>query len=377
VEVPRPPIALAALLFTCHVLDVSREITRVVYASMQRGRLGLLALLIACLWPDLARAESSERSGSADHVPGTTISVHINAGEWIAVGTCGVTGARVGGDTVLRLRDPDGVEIAYSDDACGGLGSRISFRATRTGAHQIVLACYSSEGCGGRVAWQVDDEEVRMPFATWDLGLDLRALLGPDGQGLVADAWIRARLDGLGGMVLSLAGAPMGIAGGIDGGVLGGAVHLVAGWDIGFAEVGIGGGVSTLSRRGEGVTLREAGVLAFQLRFGRLDDFHMGGRLLLAFPTDESIDYTLDVRAVMPLEAFELVAHGLFGMSGVALGEVGFVYWPAGSARQGVGVAVLAGGSAVTYQPVCRFGLVCAETVYAGPHVGVGLHIRP
>jgi hypothetical protein len=137
-------------------------------------------------------------------VPGTTISVHINAGEWIAVGTCGVVGARVGGDTVLRLRDPDGVEIAYSDDACGGLGSRISFRATRTGAHQIVLACYSGEGCGGRVAWQVDDEEVRMPFATWDLGLDLRALLGPAGQGLVADAWIRARLDGLGGMVLSL-----------------------------------------------------------------------------------------------------------------------------------------------------------------------------
>ena len=357
------------------MLVVSRESTRDV--STLRAWSGLFVLVSALLAPCLARAESSERSGSADHVAGTTISVHLNAGEWIAVGTCGVTGARFGGDTVLRLRDPDGAEIAYSDDACGGLGSRISHRATRTGAHQIVLACYSSEGCGGRVAWQIDDEEVPMPFATWDLGLHLRALLGPDGQGLVADAWIRARLDALGGMVLSLAGAPMGIAGGGGGGVLGGAVHLVAGWDVGFVEVGIGGGVTTLSRRDEGVTQREAGLLAFQLRFGELDDFHMGGRLLLAFPADDAIDYTMDVRAAMPLEAFELVAHGVYGMSGVALGEIGFVYWPGGPARRGLGVAVLAGGSAVTYQPVCRFGLVCAETVYAGPHVGVGLHVRP
>ena len=336
-----------------------------------------VALLPAALLPATALAESQPRSGSADHVPGTTISVEVTAGEWIAVGTCGVTGARFGGDTVLRLRDPNGAELAYSDDACGGLGSRISFRATRTGAHQIVLGCYAADTCGGRVAWQIDDEEISMPFATWDLGFEARALLGPDGQGLVADAWVRARLDGLGGMILSLAGAPMGIAGGSGGGVLGGATQLVVGWDIGFVEIGIGGGVTTLSRRGEGVTQREAGVLAFQLRFGEIDDFHMGGRLLLAFPGDDGVDYTMDFRAAMPIDAFELFAHGAFVMSGVALGEVGFVYWPGGPARRGLGVAVLAGGSAVSYQPVCRFGLVCAETVYAGPHVGVGLHVRP
>jgi hypothetical protein len=108
----REPIA-------CHVLGVSRESTRVVHASMFGACLGLCALVIAALTPCLARAESSERTGSADHVPGGTITVHVNAGEWIAVGTCGVTGARFGGDTVLRLRDPDGAEIAYSDDACG------------------------------------------------------------------------------------------------------------------------------------------------------------------------------------------------------------------------------------------------------------------
>jgi hypothetical protein len=324
-----------------------------------------------------ARAESSERAGSAQHVAGTTIPIELQAGEWIAAGTCGLSGAWHVGDTVLRLRDPQGVEVSFSDDACGTLGSRISYRATQSGTHQLVLACYVDGACGGQVAWRIDDVEVSTPFAVWEAGLAARALVGPDGQGLLADAWARVRLDGLGGLSLSLAGAPMGIAGGTGGGLLGGAAHLVVGWDVGFLEVGLGGGVTTLSRRAEGLTQREAGVFAVQLRVGGIDEIHVGARLLFAFPSEDLIDFTADLRAVFPVDAFEVLAHGVFGMSGVTLAEVGLVYWPEGAARRGIGVAFLAGGGAVSYQPVCRFGLVCAETIYAGPHVGLGLHLRP
>ena len=322
-------------------------------------------------------AESESRSGSAEHVADTLVPIELRAGEWIAAGTCGMSGARHDFDTTLRLRDPDGVEVAYSDDACGGLGSRISFRATRTGTHHLALGCYSGGSCGGRVVWRVDDQEVPIPPVDWDFGFHARAMIGPDGQGLVADAWVAARFDELGGLVLRLDGAPMGLAGGVGGGLLAGALQLTVGYDVGFVSFGIGGGVTTLSRRAEGVQQREAAALAMRLTFGSVDDFHAGASVLVAFPNDDEVDFNLDAFASLPIDSLEILARGFYGMSGVWLGEIGVVWWPEGAVRRGVGLALLAGGSAVSYQPVCRFGLVCEATTYAGPHVGVGLHVRP
>jgi len=288
-----------------------------------------------------------------------------------------MSGARCDGDRTLALLDPSGSQVAYNDDACGGLGSRIVHQAASSGTYRIATACYGSRSCGGRVVWRVGESEARPSVVQWSTGLNARALLGPDGQGLVADAFLSARFDEVGGLVLRLSGSPMGIAGGHEGGVLGGSVQLTAGWDLDFVEIGMGGGVSTLSRRSQGLDQREVGVLAFRARFGTERDFHVTGQWMLGFPSDDEVDATLDASVVLPIDSVELLARGVYGMSGVWLGEIGLVWWPEGSGRGGVGLAFLAGGSAVTYQPVCRFGLVCEASTYAGPHVGLGIHVRP
>jgi len=335
----------------------------------------VLAQLTLAMSTSHARAQSEPRGGVEDHVQNSQIAIELHEGEWIAAGTCGLVGARYDLDTTVQLLDPEGSRVAYNDDACGGLGSRLSYRATRTGTHQLVLGCYSAR-CGGRVAWRIDDEEVWLPEVVWQAGLQTRALLGPDGQGLIADAWVAVRLDTLGGLTFRLEGAPMGIAGGNEGGVLGGSVQLSAGYDLGFIAFGLGGGVTTLSRRAEGVLQREAGLLAIRMRFGSFDDFHLSAQILIAFPAVAAPDIGIDIDAGLPIDSFEIVARGIYGMSGVWLGEVGVVWWPEG-VRRGVGLGLLAGGSLVWYQPVCRFGLVCEVTTYAGPHVGLGIHIRP
>ena len=82
-------------------------------------------------------------------------SVTLNAGQTITVGTCGVPGSSFSGDTFLRLFDPSAVQADLNDDACGGIGSSLSFTATTTGSHQIRVGCYSSLGCSGTVAWSI------------------------------------------------------------------------------------------------------------------------------------------------------------------------------------------------------------------------------
>lgn len=348
--------------------------------SRSRALRGLvLACVVTCV-PGAAAAQADAAEsyrGSAWHSRGATVPIEVVAGQTITVGTCGIAGARHTGDTTVTLTDPDGAQVAYNDDACGGLGSRVTYQASRSGTYRIALGCYASRQCGGRVVWQVGDGRVGEPVAQWSTGLEARALLGPDAQGLVADAWLSARFDQIAGMVLRLSGAPMGIAGGRDGGVLAGSLQLTVGWDFEYVEVGMGGGVSTLSRRGQGVTQAEIGVLALRARFGTEQDFHVAAQAAIGFPTEDDVDATLDVTAVLPIDSIELLARGVYGMSGVWLGEVGLVWWPGGSGRGGVGIAFLAGGAAVSYQPVCRFGLVCQASTYAGPHVGLGVHVRP
>ncbi|MBN8233105.1 trypsin-like peptidase domain-containing protein [Corallococcus macrosporus] len=81
--------------------------------------------------------------------------VTLAAGQKLTVGTCGVTGAAVTGDSFLRLRGPSGSEVASNDDACGGTGSKITFTATVAGTYEIRAGCYQNSSCGGTVAWEI------------------------------------------------------------------------------------------------------------------------------------------------------------------------------------------------------------------------------
>jgi V8-like Glu-specific endopeptidase len=81
--------------------------------------------------------------------------VALTAGQKITLGTCGVTGATLNGDSYLRLFGPGATEVASNDDACGGRGSNIVFTAVTSGNYEIRAGCYSSGSCDGTVVWEI------------------------------------------------------------------------------------------------------------------------------------------------------------------------------------------------------------------------------
>ena len=83
--------------------------------------------------------------------------VALTAGQKITLGTCGLTGAALTGDSYLRLFGPGGTEVAANDDACGGRGSNLSFTVPSSGAgnYEIRAGCYSTGSCGGTVVWEL------------------------------------------------------------------------------------------------------------------------------------------------------------------------------------------------------------------------------
>ncbi|WP_375772477.1 hypothetical protein NR798_16835 [Archangium gephyra] len=83
--------------------------------------------------------------------------IALTAGQTLTLGTCGVTGASYSGDTYLRLYNPSGTQVAYSDDACGGTGSNFTYTvpAGTAGTYQLRAGCYSSGSCSGTVAWTI------------------------------------------------------------------------------------------------------------------------------------------------------------------------------------------------------------------------------
>lgn len=82
--------------------------------------------------------------------------IALNAGDTIAFGTCGLTGASFTGDTYLRLFF-NGNQVAFNDDSCGGLGSNVSFTVPtgQGGTYEMRAGCYGSGGCTGRVVVDV------------------------------------------------------------------------------------------------------------------------------------------------------------------------------------------------------------------------------
>lgn len=349
-------------------------------------RAALLAALVAWAVGLAASARAQDdgppRSGHADHTPGSSITIVVEAGAWLLAANCGAEGVWYGGDTTLALYDPSGTRVAYSDDACGGLGSRLVHQAEVSGAHRLEMSCYGGGSeCSGRVAWSVSAEapSESATYLSFEGALEARALLGPEGQAALLDAWAELAIhpDFL-AVRFRVEGSPMGVGGGRGGGVLAGGVQASVALDLHWAELGIGGGVAVLSRRPEGVVTREAGTLVLRFRAGLRDDFRVSAALALAITGEEdATDIAFDGRVVLPIGMVELTGRALYGFQGVWLGDLGVVIWPDGASRRGLGVALFAGGSAIFYQPVCRFGLVCDTTLYAGPHVGVGIHIRP
>jgi hypothetical protein len=83
-------------------------------------------------------------------------SIALGAGQMLTIGTCGVAGASVSGDSFLRLNGPGGNEITNNDDGCSGsLGSKLSIFITQSGFYTIRAGCYSSGACSGTVAWTI------------------------------------------------------------------------------------------------------------------------------------------------------------------------------------------------------------------------------
>ena len=77
------------------------------------------------------------------------------AGDVVEVGTCGVEGATVDGDSFLRFNNGTGTEVASNDDSCGGRGSYFKYTVPAAGSFTIRGGCYSSGSCGGTVVWKV------------------------------------------------------------------------------------------------------------------------------------------------------------------------------------------------------------------------------
>ena len=91
--------------------------------------------------------------------------VTLNAGETITVGTCGLANASFTGDTYLRLF-AGGAQVASNDDACGGLGSQLSYTSAGGGAVEIRVGCYASGSCSGTAAWEISGPSANtLPFS--------------------------------------------------------------------------------------------------------------------------------------------------------------------------------------------------------------------
>lgn len=85
----------------------------------------------------------------------TDVTVTLQPGQILDVGTCGLPGVFATNDTYLRLLGPDGLEVMDNDDACKGSGSRIRYRVPPCGGGTYVIqaGCFESGSCGGRLGY--------------------------------------------------------------------------------------------------------------------------------------------------------------------------------------------------------------------------------
>jgi hypothetical protein len=95
-------------------------------------------------------------SNTLSATQGTTdVTLSLEPGDVLSVGTCGVPGAFATNDTYLRLLGPTGEELFENDDACKGSGSQLRYKvpACGGGTYVIKVGCYESGSCGGRLGY--------------------------------------------------------------------------------------------------------------------------------------------------------------------------------------------------------------------------------
>jgi hypothetical protein len=86
---------------------------------------------------------------------GTDRGISLRGGMRIAIGTCGIGGAWAIRDTYLRLFDPNGVQVASNDDACGDFSSYMTYTvpANAGGIYTIRAGCFGMSSCSGNVVY--------------------------------------------------------------------------------------------------------------------------------------------------------------------------------------------------------------------------------
>jgi hypothetical protein len=329
--------------------------------------------------------QARETSGSFPHERGERRSIELAPGQRLTAGTCGVPAARYEGDTTLSLLDPGGAPVASSDDACGGVGSRIVYDVPprRGGRYTLVFDCYSYAPCGGIVGYRITDAPPPPPAPpVLRVATSARALVGVDnlGAGVIGDVLVEARP--LAPFVLRLGGNPLGLAGGSLGGVATGSLHLTFGFELDAAELGMGGGVAVLASRLYDSAAQEIGLLAMRGRVGAFHTFHVEAQLAVTFFHRTSVEvelFSLDVTARLPLDEVDLAVRGALGHDGTALGEAIVTWWIGREeGRKVIAVSFHAGAGGVFHQPLCRFGIACTNVRwYAGPALGLGMEWRP
>ncbi|AKQ67243.1 Trypsin domain protein [Myxococcus hansupus] len=128
------------------------------------GASGDYTLRAGCYDDKACRATVTWSVGAASFSVANTQSATVNTsnhrvtlteGQRLHVGTCGQPGATKVGDTFIRLFDPQGQEMAFNDDACGGTGSQIQYTvpAGKGGVWEVRAGCYSTGSCSGNLAW--------------------------------------------------------------------------------------------------------------------------------------------------------------------------------------------------------------------------------
>ena len=85
----------------------------------------------------------------------TNVYVNLSAGQIITLGTCGLNEASGLGDTYLRLYGPNGMQVAFNDDNCGGLLSNFTYTVPVSGTYLIRAGCFANTSCSGSVAYLI------------------------------------------------------------------------------------------------------------------------------------------------------------------------------------------------------------------------------
>ena len=315
------------------------------------------------------------------HRPGQTQPIALSPGDRFEAGTCDLPGAEVRGDTVLRLRDAHGREVAWNDDGClGGLGSRFNYDvpADGGGTHTLVMECYRGGGCGGTVAYRVTPIGVPPPPALVRIRSAARAVVSPDGSGgaILADLTIDAPI--VDWLTMRIDAGPIGFAGSEDGGLVGGAGQLMLMVDLEGIAFGLGAGFGALGYREQGLPQAEAALLGMRLRLGDLTGFRVAAELRGAI-VDGLRTHSIRAEAVLPFGDVDLALRGAGGDGGTLLAEAALVIWLDRTPdRPRFGISVHGGVGGVFFQPMCRFETACRDTRWVlGPLLGAGIEWRP